>query len=146
MYFLPSFLFSFFLPILSEERGLNLVEGGVPLGVYNFAGVIGALLFGYLGDRMNRKTLIWGSILAAAPSLYGFLHTDGLVAYVMLALGGAMVMASNSLLVAMAQELLPKKSVGKESELFLHVLANDLLVQGNAETRAVGHADVAVFD
>ena len=102
--------FGFFIPVLSEARGLTLVQGGVPLSIYNLAGVAGALLFGYLGDRLDRKPLVWGSILAAAPSLYGYLHSDGLAAYALLAIGGAMVMASNSLLVAMAQELVPKSS------------------------------------
>ena len=102
--------FGFFLPVLSETRGLDLVEGGIPLGIYNISGVIGALVFGYLGDRVNPKPLIWGSILAAAPSLYGYLHTEGAAAYGLLAFGGAMIMASNSLLVAMAQELMPKSS------------------------------------
>ena len=102
--------FAFFLTVFARERGMDLVEGGVPLGVYNITGVCGALLFGYLGDRHNPKPLIWGTLLLAAPALYLYLQIDGWLSFVALGFAGAMVMASNSIMVAMAQELVPKSS------------------------------------
>ena len=106
-----SIIFGFFLTVLiTRERGLSLEAGGVALAVYNTSGVVGGLIVGYLADRINPKPLVWGSILLSVPALYGFLQTDGLLAYVLLAVGGCMILASNSILVAMAQELAPKNA------------------------------------
>lgn len=102
--------FGFYLTVLGKERGLSLVAGGIPLGVYNMAGVVGGLVAGYLADRMNPRPLVWGSLLLSAPFLYAFLYTGGMTSYLALVLGGALLMSSNSILVAMAQELAPKSS------------------------------------
>jgi FSR family fosmidomycin resistance protein-like MFS transporter len=59
---------------------------------------------------MNPKPLVWGSILLASPALYAFLHTSGPLSYVLLAVGGCMILASNSVLVAVAQELAPENA------------------------------------
>ena len=106
-----SIIFGFFLTVLvTTERGLSLAAGGVALAVYNASGVVGGLIVGYLADRINPKPLVWGSILLSVPALYGFLQADGLLAYVLLAAGGCMILASNSILVAMAQELAPENA------------------------------------
>jgi FSR family fosmidomycin resistance protein-like MFS transporter len=102
--------FAFFLTVLSKERGLSIVEIGAPLAVFNMSGVLGALLCGYLADRMDPKPLIWGSMLLSTPALIAYLGMDGLVSYFVLALGGGLLMASNSILVALAQELAPNRS------------------------------------
>jgi FSR family fosmidomycin resistance protein-like MFS transporter len=103
--------FAFFLTVLlSRERGLSLVEGGVPLAAYNIAGVSGALLFGYLGDRVNAKPLVCGSLFLSVPALLAFLQIEGALGYVPLAIGGGLLLASNSILVALAQELVPQRS------------------------------------
>lgn len=97
--------FGFFLTVLGKERGLSPEGYGLTLSIYNTSGVIGGLTAGYLADHMNSKPLVWGSILLAAPALYGFLHTEGPISYVLLAMGGCMILTSNSVLVATAQEL-----------------------------------------
>ena len=103
--------FAFFLTVLlSRERGLSLVEGGVPLAAYNIAGVSGALLFGYLGDRFNARPLVCGSLFLSVPALLAFLQIEGPLGYVPLAIGGGLLLASNSILVALAQELVPQRS------------------------------------
>jgi MFS transporter, FSR family, fosmidomycin resistance protein len=102
--------FAFFLTVLSRERGLSLVEGGVPLAAYNIAGVGGALFFGYLGDRVHARPLVVGSLVLSVPALLAFLQLEGPLGYVPLALGGGLVLASNSILVALAQELVPSRS------------------------------------
>jgi FSR family fosmidomycin resistance protein-like MFS transporter len=103
--------FSTFLALLAQERGLDLVAGGIPLGIYNIAGVVGALLVGYLADRIDPKPLVWGSLLLSVPPLYAFIYTEGaLLSNVLLFLGGGLLMASNSIMVALAQELSPENS------------------------------------
>ena len=102
--------FAFYLTMLGKERGLSLVEGAIPLAVYNISGVVGSLIVGYMADRINPKPLVWGSIFLAAPALYGYVHADGAMGYLFLVVGGGLIMASNSVLVAMAQELSPDNS------------------------------------
>ena len=103
--------FGTFLALLAQERGLDLVAGGIPLGSYNIAGVVGALLGGYLADRTDPKPLVWGSLLLSVPPLYAFIYAEGaLLSNVLLFLGGGLVMASNSIMVALAQELSPENS------------------------------------
>ena len=102
--------FGFFLAVLSKEQGMGTVAIGIPLAVYNIAGVVGALLFGYLADQVTPKPLVWGSLALSAPALYAFLHLNGPLSYVALAIGGGLLLSSNSILVALAQELAPQQS------------------------------------
>lgn len=103
--------FGTFLTLLGRERGLDLIEGGIALGVYNTAGVVGGLAAGWLADRFTPRPLVWGSLLLSAPALFAFLHVEDVIAgYALLALGGGLLLASNSILVAMAQELAPENS------------------------------------
>jgi MFS transporter, FSR family, fosmidomycin resistance protein len=97
-----------FIVFLGRERGLSAMESGAALSAYNTAGVVASLLFGYLADYFRPKVLTWGTILAACPLLLGYVHTGGILSYVLLVAGGAMLLASNSIMVAMAQELAPR--------------------------------------
>ena len=102
--------FGFFLAVLARERGLSPEEGDRWLAIYNISGVIGALLFGYLSDRISKRPLVCFSLLAASPPLYLFLQAEGFTAYLALGVGGGFLLASNSILVALAQELAPGRS------------------------------------
>jgi len=103
--------FGTFLSLLGEERGLDLVMGGVALGVYNIAGVVGALIAGYMADRISPKAIVCASLFLSAPPLYVFVSTgDVLTGYLLLAVGGGLLLASNSIMVALAQELAPENS------------------------------------
>ena len=102
--------FGTFLAELGRERGLSLIAGGIPLGVYNIAGVVGGLTAGYLADRVDPRILVWGSLILAAPALYAFVYAQGWISYLLLMIGGGLLLSSNSILVAMAQELAPENS------------------------------------
>lgn len=100
----------YFLTLLYWERGFGLVEGAIPLGIYNISGVVGGLVLGYCADRTKPKPLVWGSILLSCPALYAFVCTDGVISLVLLAVGGALILGSNPITVAMAQQLTPKNA------------------------------------
>ena len=103
--------FGVFLALLAQERGLSLVDGGIPLGIYNIAGVVGALAVGYLADRIDPKPLVWGSLLLSVPPLYAFIFANGaLASNVLLFVGGGLLMSSNSIMITLAQELSPENS------------------------------------
>jgi predicted MFS family arabinose efflux permease len=106
-----SLSFGTFLAVLGQERGLTAEEAGrIPLSVYQTCGVVGSLIAGYLADRMDPKPLVWGSILLACPVLYAYLLSSGWISLVLLGLGGALILSSNSVLVAIAQELAPENA------------------------------------
>ena len=102
--------FHTYIPFLGEERGMSELEWGLALSVYAISGVVFSLLFGYLADLMSPKPLVWGSILLSSPALYLYQDAQGLVAYLLLIIGGGMIGASNSVLVAMAQQLAPRNA------------------------------------
>ena len=102
--------FGFYLTVLAQERGLSLVQGGGMLAIYNVSGVVGSLAVGYLADRIEPKPMVWGGLLLAGPVLYYFVGSTGLLSYVLLCIGGGLMMSSNSVLVAVAQELAPDNS------------------------------------
>lgn len=101
------FGFAFFLPLLGQERGLSILSWGIALSVYNLSGVVGSLILGYLADRRDPKPLVLGSLVLSTPFMLLALSTDGLLPLIMLSLGGAMVFATNSILVAMVQQYAP---------------------------------------
>ena len=102
--------FGFYLTVLAHERGLSLVQGGGMLAIYNVSGVVGSLAVGYLADRIEPKPMVWGGLLLAGPALYYFVGSTGLLSYVLLFIGGGLIGSSNSVLVAVAQELAPDNS------------------------------------
>lgn len=103
--------FATFLAVLGQERGLPIEQAGaISLSIYQTCGVVGTLIAGYLADRMDPRPLVWGSILLACPALSLYLLSDGWLGLVLLGLGGAMIQASNSVLVAIAQELAPENA------------------------------------
>ncbi|MBT5877419.1 MAG: MFS transporter [Candidatus Latescibacteria bacterium] len=102
--------FTMFLPVLMAERGYSLLSGGAILTMFSSAGVLGGLLGGVISDRIGRARVIWITVLLTTPFLYGFLHTEGWLMYCMLFAGGFMVLASNSVAIAMAQELFPENA------------------------------------
>ena len=108
--------FGFFLTQLGRERGLTLVEGGIPLAVYNLAGVTGSLFLGMLADRWNTRIIVLVSIFIACPALLAYLQSEGPISYLWLVVGGIGIMGSNAILVAVAQEIAPG-NVGFASSL-----------------------------
>ena len=99
-----------FVPIFLGERGQSLVAGGWAVSLFIAFGAIGATLGGPLSDRWGRKRMILLVIFTSIPCLYGYTWTGGVgwLPLVLLALGGATTMASNTVLVTMSQEMLPE--------------------------------------
>jgi FSR family fosmidomycin resistance protein-like MFS transporter len=95
-----------FLPLYLQTRNVSLLTGSRLLFVMLFAGAMGGIVGGYLSDRIGRKAVIVGSLVIASPLFYLFLNTNGLLSYVLLALSGAALLASFSVTVVVAQEII----------------------------------------
>lgn len=99
-----------FLPLYLQTTNVSLKVGSWLLFIMLFSGAMGGIAGGYLSDLFGRKQVIVGSLVLASPLLYLFLNTDGFLSYVFLALAGAALLASFSVTVVAAQEILSKSA------------------------------------
>ena len=106
-----------FLPLyLLQVKGMPLITGSKYLSAMLFAGVAGGLLGGFISDIIGRKPVIIGSLVLATPLYYLFLNSSGFLAYVIIVIAGALIMASFPVGVVFAQERL-KDNVAMASGL-----------------------------
>ena len=99
-----------FLPLYLQHRDVSLVHGGRLLFLMLFMGAMGGLGGGFLSDRFGRKPVIVGSLVLSTPLFFLFLRTDGPVSWLFLALGGAALLASFSVTVVVAQEIISRNA------------------------------------
>jgi FSR family fosmidomycin resistance protein-like MFS transporter len=99
-----------FLPLYLQQKSVSLLTGSRLLFVMLFSGAIGGLVFGYLSDFFGRKIVIVLSLIMASPLFYFFLQTTGLGSYILLALAGACLLASFSVTIVTAQEIINKNA------------------------------------
>lgn len=99
-----------FLPLYLQEANISLLAGSRLLFVMLFCGAMGGVVGGYLSDRIGRKAVIVGSLILASPLFFFFLNTTGFYSYVLLALAGAALMASFSVTVVVAQNIISKNA------------------------------------
>lgn len=97
------------LPKFFADQGYTPAEYGFMVGIFSLALAIGTLGGGILGDRVtHRKLLLW-SMLLAAPVTYAMLNVQGWPFYLLASAAGFLVGVPHSILVVMAQRLLPKR-------------------------------------
>jgi FSR family fosmidomycin resistance protein-like MFS transporter len=99
-----------FLPLYLQKTNVSLLAGSHLLFVMLFCGAIGGVVGGYLSDRIGRKAVIVGSLVLASPLFFLFLNTNGFYAYILLALAGAALLASFSVTVVVAQNIISKNA------------------------------------
>ncbi|HEY3425518.1 MAG TPA: MFS transporter [Negativicutes bacterium] len=99
-----------FLPLYLQNNNIPLIIGGQMLFLLLFSGAMGGLIGGYLSDLVGRKVIIVSSLVIASPLFYLFLNSNGLLSYLVLALAGAALLASFSVTIVAAQEVLSKNA------------------------------------
>ncbi len=97
------------LPAYFESLGYSPAQFGLMLGVFSFAGAIGTLLGGYLGDRFDRRTIMITASLLSAPFALLMLFTSGPAYYVVAIFAGLLLSMPHSILMVMTQELAPNR-------------------------------------
>ena len=63
-------------PHLVNDFGLSLTVAGLALSVFTLGSVVGPLCFGWLSDRLSRKTIIQTSLLLSALGTLSLAHQD----------------------------------------------------------------------
>jgi MFS transporter, FSR family, fosmidomycin resistance protein len=107
-----------FLPIFLAMQGRSLAAGGITLALFSMAGALGGMVGGSLSDAWGRKTVILASGLLCVPLLHGMFRTDGLMSLLLLTLAAATLSGANSVIIALAQELVPSRA-GTASSLVM---------------------------
>ena len=97
-----------FLPLLVTSRGGSIEMGGTVLFAFTLAGAVANLIGGKLADRFGKMNLTL-TLLAIAPLfLFPAIRSDGLTSIVLFTLGGAILVASSPVTIALAQERAPE--------------------------------------
>lgn len=108
---------SYYTFYMIEIFGVSISQSQWFLFAFLLSSALGTLIGGPLADRFGRRTLIWFSILGAAPFAlllpYGTLAWSGILA----ATAGFIMSSAFSIIIVYAQELLPDK-IGLVSGLF----------------------------
>lgn len=63
-------------PHLVRDFGLTLTTAGIGLSVFTLGSVVGPLCFGWLSDKLSRKTIIQVSLLLSAIGTLSLAHQD----------------------------------------------------------------------
>jgi len=95
-----------FLPLYFQQEKISLLVGSRLIFLMLFSGALGGLAGGYLSDFWGRRAVTAGSLFLAVPFFYLFLNTDGFESLLFLSLAGASLLASFSITVVAAQELI----------------------------------------
>lgn len=96
------------LPFMYRDRGAPATEGAAAIAAMIFAGALGGMVGGYLSDRYGRRRVLFISFALASPLFLAAILSSGPATMIFLALGGAALLGSSSLVTVEAQSLLPK--------------------------------------
>lgn len=97
-----------FIPVLFQQKGWSPSEYGLITSFFWVASGISGVWFGQLADRYDRRYVVMGSLLAAAPAFFLLPLVDGIPAFILAIAAGGFTGGSHSIIVVLAQELIPK--------------------------------------
>ncbi len=131
-----------FIPRLFQEKGWTPAEYGLITSSFWLASGLAGVLFGVLADRFDRRRIITVGLLLSAPAYFLLPLETTAFAFVLAVLAGGLSGGSHSLLVVIAQELLPvSKGFASGAALGLIFGAGafgSLLIGGMADNPAIG--------
>ena len=107
-----------FVPLWEVSLGHSESHGNQLLALMLFAGGVGTLVLGPLADRVGRRPVLLGSVVATGPLMLVFVLVGGVPGAVALALVGACVVGTFGVTMVMGQEYMPRQ-VGTASGLVI---------------------------
>ncbi len=96
-----------FLPLLFQGRGWSSTGQGMVTGLFWLGGGLTGVAAGAVADRWGRRLVVVASTLAGSSVLWFLPTADGGLALLLAILCGALLGAPHSVLMVMAQSLLP---------------------------------------
>jgi FSR family fosmidomycin resistance protein-like MFS transporter len=101
--------FSTLLPKYFDDLGYSTNVYGLMIGALNFAGALGTFVGGFLGDRFNRRVILFTSTILSVPFCFMLLNVSGWAYYGAAFMAGLLLNIPHSILLVMAQQLLPAR-------------------------------------
>ncbi len=98
-----------FVPVLFEQKGWDPAAYGAITSSYWIASAISGLVFGRLADRFDRRLVMMLSMLFSAPAFFLLPAHEGAFAFVLAIAAGGLSGGAHSLIVVMAQDLIPMR-------------------------------------
>ena len=96
-----------FIPVLFQEKGWSPAQYGLITSFFWIGSGIAGVYFGHLADRFDRRRVIALSMVCSAPAFFFLPIVDGALAFTLAVAAGALSGASHSIIVVLAQGLLP---------------------------------------
>lgn len=96
-----------FFPVLFQQKGWSPAEYGLITSSFWIASGIAGVFFGNLADRYDRRYIVAFSLLVSVPAFFFLPIVDGLLAFALAVIAGGFSGASHSIIVVLAQELIP---------------------------------------
>ncbi|MCB0212594.1 MAG: MFS transporter [Anaerolineae bacterium] len=96
-----------FLPKLFQEMGWNATSYGLITSTFWMASAIAGVMAGNLADRFGRRQVVFITLLLGSIPLYFIPLNNGWLAFLLVVLTGGFIGASHSILVIIAQSVLP---------------------------------------
>ncbi len=98
-----------FIPVLFRNKGWDPAAYGLITSFYWIASAIAGVYMGNLADRFDRRIIIAGSLFAVVPVYVMLPLVDGTLAFVLALLAGVLSGGTHSVIVVLAQKLIPGK-------------------------------------
>lgn len=96
-----------FIPVLFEQKGWSPAEYGAITSSFWIASAISGVVFGNLADRYDRRWIVTLSMVLSAPAFFILPVVDGALAFAIAVIAGGLSGGSHSIIVVLAQELIP---------------------------------------
>lgn len=139
-----------FFPRLFQSKGWAASDYGLITSSFWFASGVAGVLCGFLADRFDRRHIIAASLILSAPTMYLLPLLDGTAAFVMALLAGALTGGIHSLIVLLAQSMMPGRkgfasgailgfvfATGALGSLFIGSLSDSIGLAGAIQFTAV---------
>lgn len=98
-----------FFPVLFQEKGWDPAAYGAITSSFWIASAISGVIFGQLADRYDRRKVMMLSMVISAPAFFFLPVLDGLPAFMLAIAAGGFSGGSHSIIVVMAQQLIPAR-------------------------------------
>jgi FSR family fosmidomycin resistance protein-like MFS transporter len=96
-----------FLPKIFQDKDWTATGYGLITGAFWFASALTGTMAGGLADRWGRRQVVFATLLLGSVSLYFLPLYSGWAAFPLAILSGGLLGASHSILVVIAQDLVP---------------------------------------
>jgi len=96
-----------FIPVLFQDKGWSPAEYGAITSSFWIASGVMGVVFGNIADRFDRRWVVAISLALGAPAFFLLPVVDGAFAFALAILAGGLTGGSHSIIVVLAQELIP---------------------------------------